>query len=136
MQAQLDLFHKVSDTSKKAYAEITADGTKSTLRRRVLTEVMEFPGLTRSEIAERLQMRLASVCGRVAELIADGQVLESGTKVDEQTHKTVARLWPFIEEDYAIQSSLRPKIRRAQANLQGSSRKVPESEGRRWAKTQ
>lgn len=97
MQAQLDLFHRVSDTSKKAYAEITADGTKSTLRRRVLAAIMEGPGLTRSELAEQYGIRLASVCGRVAELIADGQVREAGTKVDEHTCKTVARLWPVEE---------------------------------------
>lgn len=93
MQAQLDLFHRVSDTSKKAYAEITVDGTKSTLRRRVLAAIMEFPGLTRSEISEKYGIRLASVCGRVAELVADRQVRECGTKIDEQTKKTVARLW-------------------------------------------
>jgi predicted transcriptional regulator len=92
MQTQLSFLNNVSDTSCKALAEITFDGSRSTKRRKVLLAIMMSPGLSRAEIADICGLRLSSVCGRVAELIADGQVVENGTKLDGVTHKTVARL--------------------------------------------
>jgi predicted transcriptional regulator len=93
MQMQLNLLNRVADTSRKAYAEICIDGSKSTRRRQVLSAIMTHPGITRGELAELLSVRLSGVCGRCAELIADGHIRENGVKQDEYTRKTVAMLW-------------------------------------------
>lgn len=89
MVNQLDFFSNVSDTSRKAYAEITADGSKVTLRQKVKEFIQHSNGITRSGIAAATGIRLSSVCGRVAELLASGEIEEAGTIEDAETGKTV-----------------------------------------------
>jgi len=79
-------------TKQKSLREITDDGTRSKRRRQVYVLISEYPKRSRADIAKLGHLRLASVCGRVNELIAAGKVVEVGTKVDEETHKTVAIL--------------------------------------------
>lgn len=82
----------VAPTSKQAYAEITESGHKVTLREKIYTFILLYPGSTRAQIAQYSGIRLASVCGRVAELVIDGLVIERGTTVDKETGKTVSKL--------------------------------------------
>lgn len=92
MQSQLDMFSGVADTSKRAYAEIVADGTEISQTERVYQAIMLFPFISRSELADVLQLRLASVCGRVNLLLKKQRVCEDGEKIDGVTGKSVARL--------------------------------------------
>lgn len=89
MTTQLDLFSGVSDTSKKAYAEIIVSGTRQTLRQKVLGIIMAYPQLSRGEIAQRFGITLQSVCGRVNELLKVGEIKETGTRIDAFSRKTV-----------------------------------------------
>jgi len=92
MITQFDLFSGVSDTSKQAYVEITIDGTRQTVRQRILDIITCFPKLSRNDISRQFNISLQSVCGRVNELIRDGEIKETGTKIDEHSNKTVCYL--------------------------------------------
>lgn len=82
----------MSFTKQKSFREITDDGTRSKRRRQVYTLIAEHPHCSRADIAKLGNIRLSCVCGRVNELIEAGRVVEVGTKVDSETHKTVALL--------------------------------------------
>ena len=92
MKTQLDMFSGVSYTSKKAYAEITADGTKETQAQKVYNVIKRLPRITRANIADFSGIRLASVCGRVNELLVAGKIKENGLITDMATNKTVSLL--------------------------------------------
>lgn len=81
-------------TSRLAYDEIRADGTTSKQCGIILDLLRTFPDrpFSRFDIHGVTGMRLASVCGRVNEMIAVGLVVETGTKVDPLTSKTVKTL--------------------------------------------
>jgi hypothetical protein len=83
------MFSGVSDTSKKAYAEITADGSKMTQEQIVFNAIMRLLRTTRAELSVKTGLRLASVCGRVNTLIAKGKIRENGVITDPTTNKTV-----------------------------------------------
>ena len=89
MSTQLDLFSGVAFTSKKAYAEITVDGTKQSLRERVYDIIKTCGPVTRAEIEAMTGIRCSSVCGRVNELMKDNLIEGCGHKLDPQTKKTV-----------------------------------------------
>jgi Mn-dependent DtxR family transcriptional regulator len=80
----------VATTSKLAYREHRDAGKALTQER----EIFEFikksrASWSRSELAERLGIRLSSVCGRVNELIADGKVTHADPRTCLVTGKTV-----------------------------------------------
>lgn len=81
----------MSATQSNSLAEIRASGAGSKQRAAILELLSEHPeGLTRAEIAERLDMRLSSVCGRVGELKEDLQVISAPTvRLDPNTGKNV-----------------------------------------------
>ena len=92
MIKQLDMFSGVSYTSKKAYAEITEDGTKETQAQKIYNAIKRLSRTTRAELSAVTGLRLASVCGRVNELIAAGKIKENGLITDPNTNKTVSLL--------------------------------------------
>jgi len=60
----------------------------SSVRNLVLTALKNGP-LTRNEIAETIDRRLSSVCGRINELLRDGLVEVVGTTQDSETDREV-----------------------------------------------
>ena len=89
MNEQLDFFSNISDESKKAYAEITRDGTKGHRKAMVFRCVKDFGPITRMEISKMLNITLSCVCGRINELIGSGEVEEYGKTTCIYTGKTV-----------------------------------------------
>lgn len=85
---------KTSPTKALAFEAINSDGTRQTRREQVLAIIKANPGYSRADIAEVGNMRLASVCGRVNEIIAAGEAVEIGVKHDCETGKAVARIYP------------------------------------------
>jgi predicted transcriptional regulator len=84
---QLSLFCRDS-----ALSEITNSGQRETVKERVY-QIIKWRGkTTRAEIAAKHDIRLATVCGRVKELIDELRVFEDGTIVDLETKKTVTVL--------------------------------------------
>jgi hypothetical protein len=81
-------------TSLWAYDEIRSDGTTSKQCAVILDLLRTFPDrlFSRFDIHSVTGLRLASVTGRVNEMIAVGLVVETGTKVDPLTSKTVKTL--------------------------------------------
>jgi predicted transcriptional regulator len=75
-----------------ALNEISNTGQRETLKERVYQIIRMRGKTTRAEIAAKHDLRLASVCGRVKELIDDLRVFEDGTTTDEETGKTVTVL--------------------------------------------
>lgn len=52
--------------------------------------------LSRAEIAHRANLRLSTVCGRIAELMEAGAISVSGTKIDTDTNRKVEVLIPNL----------------------------------------
>ena len=77
-----DIRTHVSETSLAAYRQLEADGKLPPQRVRVLDAVTKHGALTREEVAQITGMRLSAVCGRVADLVRDGHLIEQGTKVN------------------------------------------------------
>lgn len=75
----------VAETSIKAYTEIVAEGRAITQRDKILELIKRIGSLTREEISECTGLRLASVCGRVNELIRDGLLEERVTTRSRHT---------------------------------------------------
>ncbi len=68
----------IADTSIDAYDEHRDSGRLGEQQRRLMHWLHVNPGeYTRSELAKRTGIRLSSICGRVAELIALGYLEES-----------------------------------------------------------
>jgi predicted transcriptional regulator len=84
----------VRENSLKSYDAIHADGTAITQAGRVLAYIRRHPGCSRNDIAEGTGIRLASVCGRVKEMLEDKRppIIERGNKVDPVTRMSVAKL--------------------------------------------
>lgn len=84
----------VRETSLKAYDAIQADGTAKTQAGRVLAFIRRNPRCSRAEIAAGTGIRLASVCGRVKEMLEaqDPPIRERGQKVNMDTRMTVNTL--------------------------------------------
>lgn len=74
----------MSSTSFEAYDSQVRTGKARSQRERILHAIQAWPR-TRNELARDLGIRLASVCGRVGELLEDGQVEVIGERVDEET---------------------------------------------------
>lgn len=82
----------VSATSLAAYDSIKASGKQSTQAMRVLEYIGRHPFSSRNDIAEGTGLRLASVCGRVDELLEDEVIEERGIKADPISGHTVKTL--------------------------------------------
>lgn len=57
--------------------------------REILAFLVTTSGATRAEIAEATDIALSSVCGRINELLASGEVEVSGTKKDLNSGRQV-----------------------------------------------
>lgn len=67
----------IADTSLDAYREHRDSGELSTQQKKIMMFYhLEGGEFTRSELAEKVGMRLSSVCGRVFELIEMGYLVE------------------------------------------------------------
>ena len=72
---------QVADTSLDAYHAHRDSGRLSDQQQAVLDWLRAHPGdWTRSEIAQRVGIRLSSACGRLNELVASGHVQQLTTR--------------------------------------------------------
>lgn len=78
-------------TSLLAYLSVRDDGTVANQQAKILALLRTIPAtaLSRLDIANLTGIRLSSVCARVAELRAEGHVIEPGTQRCPHTNKTV-----------------------------------------------
>jgi hypothetical protein len=68
---------EIADTSRQALQEERASGRLGWQQVRILRWIRENGGAhTRAELSERLGIRLSSICGRVHELVAVGELVE------------------------------------------------------------
>lgn len=83
--------HNQTTTSFMAYLSVRDDGTKANQQAKILALLRTIPStaLSRLDIANLTGIRLSSVCARIAELRAEGHVIEPGTKRCPHTTKTV-----------------------------------------------
>jgi DNA-binding IclR family transcriptional regulator len=80
----------VATTSKLAYREHSDAGKVCAQAREILDFIRKSRSTwSRSELAERLGMRLSSVCGRVNELVYGGHLIHAPTRPCRITGKTV-----------------------------------------------
>lgn len=71
----------IADTSLDAYREHRDSGDLGAQQRQIMKFYhLEGGEFTRSELAEKLGMRLSSVCGRVHELIKLGYLVEGARR--------------------------------------------------------
>jgi hypothetical protein len=92
----MDVDAKMNTTKSQAYSEITEDGSRSRRRAQVLEIIKANPGCSRNDIERIGRIRLSSVCGRVAELLGDDEIVQLGEKKDPITKKTVEMLFVKI----------------------------------------
>ncbi len=93
----------VSETSIKAYAEIVTSGKAKTQADKIYALLQKSGSMTRDEIASVTGFRLASVCGRINELIKADKVEETIEVISEYSgHKVklvrVKRPFLFVVE--------------------------------------
>lgn len=84
--------HATAQTSKDAYQRHRDSGKALTQAQRVLAFIRENPRCSRADIAAGTGIRLASVCGRVNELLEAKDVREQGVKTDMDTGMRVNTL--------------------------------------------
>lgn len=65
---------RARDRDVHVYAWIQTSGRAAHQRARVLLQLVREPGLTRNELAARLQLPISTICARVDELVDDGAV--------------------------------------------------------------
>lgn len=71
----------IADTSRDAYRDHRDSGELGAQQRQIMKFYhLEGGDFTRSELAEKLGMRLSSVCGRVHELIKLGYLVEGARR--------------------------------------------------------
>jgi hypothetical protein len=80
-----------SETSLQAYLSVRDDGTVANQQSKILALLRTIPAtaLSRLDIANLTGIRLSSVCARVAELRAEGHVIEPSTRKCPHTGQTV-----------------------------------------------
>jgi len=80
-------------SSLQAYDSVKASGVAVSQRNRVVAWIRAHPRCSRSDISEGTGVRLASVCGRVNELLKVGAIFERELdKEDAVSHKRVNTL--------------------------------------------
>jgi hypothetical protein len=81
----------IASTSFQAFVAVRDDGTTARQYAQILALLRTIPSvaLSRTDIANLTGMRLSSVCARVAELRADGHVIEPSTRRCPHTGRTV-----------------------------------------------
>jgi len=76
----------IADTSLEAYREHRKSGELGAQQRKVMLFFhMKGGEHTRAELAERIPMRLSSVCGRVNELLEMGYLVEGSRRPCKST---------------------------------------------------
>lgn len=95
----------MSKTQIQSLREIKSHA--QTKRDEILHFIKLNPGLSRRDIADKMDILLNSLTARVKELIDEGSICERGTKKCQVTNKEVALLWPGSKElqsEYDIES--------------------------------
>lgn len=95
----------MSRTQNQSLKEIKSHA--QTKRDEILRFIQLNPGLSRRDIADKMDILLNSLTARVKELIDEGSICERGTKKCQVTNKEVALLWPGQKErqsEYDIES--------------------------------
>lgn len=67
------------------------------IKARIKDLIDHYPGLSREDIAELEDIRLATVCGAVNKLIEEKQVRVHGTYVNPNTGRNVEKLEPVFK---------------------------------------
>lgn len=72
--------HNGTETSRAAAQAVTAAGTDTTQKGRILALLLasKVEGMTRAEIAKASGIRESTVCARVSQLMRDGKAVELG----------------------------------------------------------
>lgn len=83
--------YNASTTSFLAYLSVRDDGTVANQQAKILALLRAIPAtaLSRLDISNLTGIRLSSVCARIAELRAEGHVVEPGTRKCPHTTKIV-----------------------------------------------
>lgn len=87
--------HRMHPHSIEAHASLLDDLPKR--RRFVLRAIQEHPGSTRNDLADIYHVPLATICGRVRELIDMGLVRERGIKVHGKRARARLEIVPPAE---------------------------------------
>ncbi|QHJ79449.1 MAG: hypothetical protein [Caudoviricetes sp.] len=91
----------IKQTSKDAYRDVITGGTAHTQAQKVLQTLhYREGGMSRKELSVSLSLPINAVTGRVAELLAAGQIYVSGTDTCAFTGKTVE----ILSVNYGTQS--------------------------------
>ncbi len=91
------------DTRNAAYFDHRLAGTLGKQQRIVMDEIRARGAGSRSELAARTGLRLASVCGRIAELMAAGFLVEYPVRRCGSTGRTVTPVGVPVPVQAAIQ---------------------------------
>ena len=95
-----NLPHNGTATSRAAAAAKESRGTADSDRNRIVVYLYQWPGgATRQQLASVLGIRPDSVRPRVAELLAEGHVVEP---VDTETGKPATRIWGGHESSKVV----------------------------------
>jgi len=79
----------VSDTSIEAYIEHKESGKIGKQASYILNSLQDGKSYSRRELANKFNLELSSVCGRVNELLAEGLLEETEKRSCEMTGKTI-----------------------------------------------
>lgn len=91
--------HNYRMTSVEAYSEMVDSGKRDTQKAIVLNGVIDNGPVTRNELAVILQLPVASVCGRVKEMLDDRLIKDDSTRECAITGKVVHILEPINDTD-------------------------------------
>jgi hypothetical protein len=80
----------VAQTSIDNYYRAIREGKFPTQKARIVAAMQPVHTYSRSELADLTGLRLASVCGRVAELLEDNLIEEAATRRCQVTGKLVS----------------------------------------------
>lgn len=93
----------VRATSKAAYIDVVSDKKTARDRRKLLSKIVKYPGLTRKELSGCTDLEINIVTPRIRELLNCGALREDGFKKDPITKKSLNKLYVNFE----------PRMRRA-----------------------
>ena len=79
----------VADTSIDAYIEHKESGKIGKQAEYILNSLQDGKSYSRRELANKFNLELSSVCGRVNELMAEGLLEETDKRACEVTGKTI-----------------------------------------------
>lgn len=80
---------KIKTKSTKAESLKKTHSYSAQVREKIYNFIKTYPDISRTELAQRLDIRIQSVTARVNELLCDDRIYESGTKTDADSNRQV-----------------------------------------------